>query len=147
MQITFRQIKIKDFEFLWQLHNAALKKYVAATWGWNETRQRRLFAESFNPEEGVIVVADGKDAGFLRVFEKEAETVLISIRLLPEFQNRGIGTKLIKDVLAASLAKNKPVRLQVLKINPARNLYEKLGFKVFGETGTHFLMRFPVEEV
>ncbi|HEX8369174.1 MAG TPA: GNAT family N-acetyltransferase [Pyrinomonadaceae bacterium] len=147
MRITFRQIKIKDFEFLWQLHNAALKKYITATWGWNEALQRQFFAESFNPEDGKIVVADGKDAGFLRISEKETEIVLISIRLLPEFQNRGIGTKLIKDVLDQARAKNKPVRLQVLKVNPAQNLYEKLGFKIFGETGTHFLMRFPAEEI
>ncbi|HLM00911.1 MAG TPA: GNAT family N-acetyltransferase, partial [Pyrinomonadaceae bacterium] len=79
--------------------------------------------------------------------EKKDETALVSIRLLPEFQNRGIGTKLIKDVLAASIAKNKPVRLQVLKINPARNLYERLGFEISGETGTHFLMRFPAGKI
>jgi len=147
MQITFRQIKIKDFEFLWQLHNAALKKYIAATWGWDEALQRRFFAERFNPDDGEIVAVDGTDAGFLRVSEKENETVLISIHLLPKFQNQGIGTKLIKDVLAESRSKNKPVRLQVLKVNPARQLYEKLGFRVFGETETHFLMRFPVEEI
>jgi ribosomal protein S18 acetylase RimI-like enzyme len=143
MQITFRQIKIKDFEFLWQLHNAALKKYITATWGWDEALQRRLFTESFNPQDGEIVVVDGRDAGFLRVSEKESETFLISIRLLPQFQNRGIGTKLIKDLLAASKAKNKPVRLQVLKTNPALRLYEKIGFQIFGATETHFLMRFP----
>lgn len=145
--ITFRQIKIKDFEFLWQLHNAALKKYIAATWGWNEARQRRLFSESFNVDDGQIVVAGGKDAGFLRVSEKETEIVLISIRLLPQFQNQGIGTKLIKDVLNEASRKNKPVCLQVLKTNPAKRLYEKLGFRVFGETETHFLMRFPVGEI
>lgn len=143
MQITFRQLKIKDFEFLWQLNNAALKKYITATWGWDEALQQKFFAESFNLDNGKIVVVDGRDAGFLWVSEKESEIVLVSIRLLPEFHNRGIGTKLIKDVLAAAQAKNKPVRLQVLKVNPARNLYEKLGFQVFGETETHFLMRFP----
>jgi ribosomal protein S18 acetylase RimI-like enzyme len=141
MQITFRQIKIKDFEFLWQLHNAALKKYITATWGWDEAWQRRDFEKNFNPGEGEIVVVDGKDAGFLRVSEKENETFLISIRLLPEFQHRGIGTKLIKDLLAASRAKNKPVRLPVLKVNPARRLYEKLGFEVVEEMETHFLMK------
>ena len=143
MQITFRQIKIKDFEFLWQLHNAALKKYITATWGWDEALQQKFFAESFNAGDGEIVVVNGKDAGFLSISEKEFEIVLISIRLLPEFQNRGVGTKLIKDVLDAARVKNKPVRLQVLKANPARNLYEKLGFKIFAETGTHFQMRFP----
>ncbi|HEX8250412.1 MAG TPA: GNAT family N-acetyltransferase [Pyrinomonadaceae bacterium] len=147
MQITFRQIKIKDFEFLWQLHNAALKKYITATWGWNEDWQRRNFEKNFNLREGEIIVVGEKDAGFLWISEKETEIALISIRLLPEFQNRGIGTKLIKDVLDKARAQKKPVRLQVLKINPAQNLYEKLGFEVFGETATHFLMRFPVEEI
>ena len=147
MSITFRQIKIKDFEFLWQLHNAALKKYITATWGWNEDWQRRDFERNFNPDEGEIVVIDGKDAGFLRISEKETEIALISVRLLPEFQNRGVGTKLIKEVLVEARAKNKPARLQVLKINPAQNLYKKLGFKVFGETATHFLMRVAPEEI
>ncbi|HEX8734490.1 MAG TPA: GNAT family N-acetyltransferase [Pyrinomonadaceae bacterium] len=144
MQITFRQIKIKDFEFLWQLHNAALKKYITETWGWDEDWQRRNFRENFNPNAGEIICADGKDAGFLWISEKESEIALVSIRLLPEFQNRGIGTKLIKRLLDKARAANKPVRLQVLKANPAKNLYEKLGFRVADETETHFLMRFPI---
>lgn len=31
-----------------------------------------------------------------------------------------------------------PVRLQVLKANPARRFYERLGFKHCGETDSHF---------
>ncbi len=38
-----------------------------------------------------------------------------------------------------------PVRLQVIKGNPARNLYERLGFTVTGETDTHLLMLRPVQ--
>ena len=144
MQITFRQIKIKDFEFLWQLHNAALKKYIAATWGWDENWQRRNFQDNFKPNEGEIICVDGKDAGFLWISEKESEIVLVSIRLLPAFQNRGVGTKLIKDLLDEARVENKTVRLQVLKVNPAKNLYEKFGFQVYAETETHFLMRFPI---
>lgn len=137
-EISFRQITSSDFDFLRRLHNAALKEYIEKTWGWNEELQRRLFAENFDPKNGEIILVKGADAGYLWIIEKEAETLLVSIRLLPEFQNRGIGTKLIEDVLAKS---KKPVRLQVLKINPARNLYRRLGFETFGETETHFLMR------
>lgn len=67
--------------------------------------------------------------------EQENEIPLASIRLLPKFQNRGIGTKIILDLIEKS---NKPVKLKVLKVNPARKLYERLGFKVSGETETHF---------
>ena len=126
---------------MWQVHNAALKDYVTETWGWNEEQQRFLFKQNFENERAKIIVFEGKDAGFLDVSEKETETVLISIRLLPAFQNKGIGTKIIQDILDESHRKNKTVRLQVLKINPAKTLYNRLGFKVFAETETHFLMR------
>ena len=63
--------------------------------------------------------------------------------LLPEAQGRGIGTRLVEEVLAASRATRRPVRLRVLRVNPARRLYERLGFKVTGETETHFEMERP----
>lgn len=139
MDVNFRQIKTEDFEFLWRLHNAALKEYVTKTWGWDEERQRFLFERDFNTDNGKIIVFEGKDAGFLWIKEKDAETLLVSIRLLPEVQNKGIGTKIIKDLLKES---EKPVTLQVMKINPAQDLYKRLGFQIVGETETHFLLRF-----
>lgn len=138
MQIELRQIETSDFDFLWRLHNAALKEYVTQTWGWDENWQRESFIKTFNPSEGKIIVIDGKDAGYLWVIEKENEILLASIRLLPEFQNHGIGSKIIRDLLDKS---EKPVRLQVLKVNPARRLYERLGFEICEETATHFTMK------
>jgi ribosomal protein S18 acetylase RimI-like enzyme len=138
MQIELRQIETSDFDFLWRLHNAALKDYVTKTWGWDENWQRESFIKAFNPSEGKIIVIDGKDAGYLWVIEKDAEVLLASIRLLSEFQNQGIGSKIIRDLLEKS---EKPVRLQVLKVNPARRLYERLGFEICEETATHFTMK------
>jgi ribosomal protein S18 acetylase RimI-like enzyme len=138
MEISLRPIKNEDFEFLWRLHNAALKKYVEQTWGWDEEFQRKNFESNFKTDDGEIIVFAEQDIGFWWTVESETEILLSSIRLLPEFQNRGIGTKLIRQLLDGS---GKPVRLQVLKINPARHLYERLGFKITGATATHFLMR------
>ena len=123
---------------MWRLHNAALKDYVTQTWGWDEDWQKRNFAENFKPEKAKIIVFGEKEIGYWEVSEKETETVLISIRLLPEYQNRGIGTEIIKDLLSDS---RKPVRLQVLKVNPAQKLYKRIGFEIFDETDTHFLMK------
>lgn len=138
MQIELRQIETSDLGFLWRLHNAALKDYVTQTWGWDEKWQRESFIKAFNPLEGKIIVIDGKDAGYLWVIEKENEVLLASIRLLPEFQNLGIGSKIIRDLLEKS---EKPIRLQVLKVNPARHLYERLGFEICEEITTHFTMK------
>jgi ribosomal protein S18 acetylase RimI-like enzyme len=138
MQIELRQIETSDFDFLWRLHNAALKEYVTQTWGWDENWQRESFIKAFNPSEGKIIVIDGKDAGYLWVIEKENEVLLASIRLLTGFQNHGIGSKIIRDLLDKS---EKPIRLQVLKVNPARRLYERLGFEICEETATHFTLK------
>ncbi len=140
MEIRLRSITSGDLDFMWKLHNEALREYVEKTWGWDDERQRGYVAEIVDSKEGNVVVVDGEDAGVWYVIEYEDEILLNSIRLLPEFQRRGVGTQLITQLLGRH---DKPVRLQVLKVNPARSLYERLGFEVFGETETHYKMINP----
>ncbi len=62
------------------------------------------------------------------------------IVIAPAFQNRGIGTQLMHDVIA----RGKPVQLGVLFENHrARALYERLGFLEIGRTDTHYQMIRP----
>jgi len=136
MHIALRTISEKDLEFRWRLHNAALRSYIESTWGWDEVWQRQHFIDEFDPSKGTIITVDGVDAGYWSVIEYDDDVMLVSIHLLPEFQNLGIGSRVITDLLKTE----KPVRLQVLKVNPARTLYERLGFEVFEETETHFKM-------
>jgi ribosomal protein S18 acetylase RimI-like enzyme len=60
---------------------------------------------------------------------------------LPAYQGRGIGTTLIRRLQQRARKEGVPVTLQVFKVNPARALYERLGFKVTGETDTHCRMK------
>jgi ribosomal protein S18 acetylase RimI-like enzyme len=58
-------------------------------------------------------------------------------------QNRGIGTEVIRSVIAeAKRTTDGAFDLSVLKVNPARRLYERLGFGVIEETKHHFRMKF-----
>ncbi|MHC4780253.1 MAG: N-acetyltransferase [Planctomycetota bacterium] len=47
---------------------------------------------------------------------------------------------LILDLQERAREEHLPVRLQVLKVNPARHLYERLGFRCCCETKTHLRM-------
>ncbi|MEE9280835.1 MAG: GNAT family N-acetyltransferase [Myxococcota bacterium] len=47
---------------------------------------------------------------------------------------------MIRFVLARGARRGVPVTLKVLRVNPARELYERLGFSVTGETREHFQM-------
>jgi ribosomal protein S18 acetylase RimI-like enzyme len=79
--------------------------------------------------------------GVFRVERREDSIFLSNIGIRPAYQGRGIGTKLIQDLLDEGRARGVPVELRVLKVNPARDLYERLGFTVTEEFETHWQMR------
>ena len=118
-----------------------MQQYVALTWGWDEAWQRDYFQQHFNPEECQIITFQGRDVGVLSVLERETEVSLNFMEVLPEYQNQGIEAAVIKSVFEAAHHTGQPVGLQVLKVNPARALYGRLGFLITGETATHYLMR------
>ena len=145
MRYALRPATAGDYDFIYQVKAVTLKEYIAQTWGWNESDQQSRFSASFDPAQWQIVQLDGGDVGVLCLEREEDGFLLANIEILPPHQNRGLGTRIIEDILASARRDCLPVRLQVLKANPARRLYERLGFVVTGETDTHYLMRYSPE--
>jgi ribosomal protein S18 acetylase RimI-like enzyme len=145
-EVSLRPGTPEDSDFLYKLHRATMQQYVAQTWGWDEAWQRNTFQQHFNPAECQIITFQGKDIGVLSVRKRQTEVFLRFIEVLPEYQNQGVGTAVIKSILEAAHHTGQPVGLQVLKVNPARSLYERLGFLTTGETSTHYLMRAAPEQ-
>jgi ribosomal protein S18 acetylase RimI-like enzyme len=96
----------------------------------------------FIPGAHKIIQADEQDVGTILIQEEPDHFKLVHLELLPLFQNKGIGTKLIKEILDKAKTKNKYVWLKVLKTNPAIELYKKLGFVKIGEEELKYIMRF-----
>lgn len=71
---------------------------------------------------------------------QDEEPLYASAELASEAQRRGLGGEIIPSVLREAAQRSVPVRLQVLRQNPARQLYERLGFHIVGETATHVEM-------
>ena len=116
---------------------------VAKTWGqWDEPWQQDYFREHFDCAHRKVIELDQRPIGFLDVAYHADHVFLAAIEIDPAYQRQGIGTALIRDILANAAALHLPVRLQVLKVNDqARVLYQRLGFVKTGETKTHFLMQ------
>lgn len=139
--ITFRPASLVDQEWLYALKRDTLKPHVEQTWGkWDEADQAQRFAAGFDPTVIQIIQHSGHDVGVLSVVPHPAHLFLADILLRPEAQGRGFGTQVIGHVINQARAAGKPVRLQVLKVNPAQQLYLRLGFRITGETATHRLM-------
>jgi ribosomal protein S18 acetylase RimI-like enzyme len=69
-----------------------------------------------------------REVGRILTKRTQESVLLVDISILPEFRNRGIGTKLIKDLFREATDSAKSIRLHVLASNAARRLYERLGF-------------------
>ncbi len=141
--LELRKATREDFDFLFNLHKSTMREYVEKTWGWDEAWQRDYFLHHLNPDMLQIIVLNHKDVGSISVMNRDQDLFLSSIEILPEYQNKGIGTHLIKKVIADARSENKPVSLQVLKSNKrAQALYERLGLEKCGETETHYCMKY-----
>ena len=146
--IKLRPATWADYDFLYALKRAALRPYVEQTWGkWDEAQQEDWFRRHFTPEENQIITYHNQDIGVLSVDRRESDIFIGNIELLPEFQGKGIGTTIINIILTEARRKQLPVTLQVLKVNPARRLYERLGFTITAETPTHYLMQAKLQKM
>lgn len=141
MRYFLRKVGVADGEFLYRLKAACLKEYVSAIWGWDEANQRRRFSANFDPAGSRIVVAYGRDVGQLALEVAPGEIFLSGIYLLPAYQGQGLGSQILGDLLSEARQRRSPVRLRVLRGNPARDLYGRLGFRVIDKTDTHYVMR------
>jgi ribosomal protein S18 acetylase RimI-like enzyme len=57
----------------------------------------------------------------------------LSIALLPEYRNKGLGTRMIRTVISLAQEHYKGLSLSVVESSPARHLYERLGFRKAGQ--------------
>lgn len=88
-----------------------------------------------------IIESAGTAIGLLKVVRELRTWTLVQVQLLPEWQNQGIGARLLTETVADAKAAGASVVLSVLKVNKARRLYERLGFLVVSETDHAYTMR------
>ena len=133
MEIRLRAAGAEDFEFLLSVRRITMKSYAEATWGvWNEGAQQNDVRSELDRQSERIIIFGGKDVGCLNVEDLGDALFVHFIGILPEYQRRGLGTRLMQQVLAEGDQKQIPVRLNVLRVNPALSLYERLGFRIVG---------------
>lgn len=102
--------------------------------------QNRQFRLSYPQAENRVILWHGEPIGRLLVNEDDRELTLVDVSLLTDYRNRGLGTRLIRNLLSDAAAAGKPVRLHVLSISAALRLYERLGFSRIGADAAYLEM-------
>ena len=146
MRIKFllQPATIDDFDFLFDLNRITMYDHVVQTWGtWDEVWQKNYFKEKFNPSEYSIIVVCGQRAGTVAIMRDSQKIEVDRLQISPEFQNSGIGTAILNNLIMEAKKENKKLSLTVLKSNNrALSLYEQKGFKVVGENKERYFMQY-----
>ena len=138
---NLRNARGSDYDFAERLYLATMKPLLSRLGALKETELVANFKRLYDPGDVKIIVVDGSDAGWLQVNENEQEISLFQIHIGSAYRSRGIGTRLMQNLLARGRERGKPVFLYVVRNNPAISLYKRLGFKVVGEDESRLHMR------
>lgn len=110
---------------------------------WIEEDQQKYFENFINQvrENAYVIQYDNKDIGFYNGEILENGNYEVgNICIVSEYQGKGIGTKILKDILEKY--NDTDIEIQYFKQNPVGALYERLGFEKSGETNFHYQMRY-----
>jgi len=127
LRIQRRHAREHDVGFLEDVHVAALGPVALVGYGWPAFRLRDQFHKEIAVHNCHVIIVDGVDAGYLSIEDKIEFWYIDAIAIAPKYQKKGVGTATIRSVLVE--AGTLPVRLNVLHINKAKSLYERLGFR------------------
>jgi ribosomal protein S18 acetylase RimI-like enzyme len=149
-RITLRPVSAGDRDFLLQVYASTRDEELRLV-DWSDDQkaafvrmqfeaQDAYYREHYHPATFEVVEVDGEPVGRLYVARWEDEIRIIDVTLLPEHRGRGMGTSLIRALLDEAAASGKRLSIHVEKHNPARRLYERLGFAESADRGPYVLM-------
>jgi GNAT superfamily N-acetyltransferase len=112
------------------------------------TAQHTFYQEHYGDADFQLILREGAPIGRLYLARWPKEIRIVDIALLPEHRGGGLGTALLRGIFAEADTVGKPVRIHVEIFNPARHLYDRLGFTQIADRGVYlFLERLPAAQL
>ena len=148
--VTLHPITPADKDFLYRVYASSREDEMALV-DWPEAQkeaflrmqfeaQHGYYMEQFDGAEFALVHLNGDPIGRLYLDRRKDEIRIIDIALLAAYRRQGIGSRLLKEVLAEGQVAGLPVRIHVERYNPAIHLYHRLGFQQIGDEGVYYLL-------
>lgn len=136
-----------DRDFLRAVYaSTRMAEFVQA--GWSAEEVDTLLAGQFRMQDAYyrrhypqghfdVVLRDATALGRLYHDWSGREARVIDIALLPQYRGAGIGSRLMRALVAEAARRGMPMSLFVERGNPVRSLYRRLGFAAVGENGVY----------
>lgn len=134
-KVNWRPAVQADADLVFRMTEACMREYAERMWGRWEADGIRA---DFTPETHRILVHEGCEIGCVAIEDNGDHYRLAKLYVMPAWQNRGIGTEVLRALQDES--GGRPIRLSVLVVNPARRFYERNGFVLMRSTPERHFM-------
>ena len=144
--VSLRPVTDADQEFLIGVYAGTRADELAQTnWDdsqkdafirWQYEMQKQEYDTRYPDARYDVILVDGVPAGRIWVGADDTQIRLLDIAVIREFQNRGVGTHLLRQLMDQATRDNKVLRHMVFVLNDnAFRFYERLGFKTIEDVG------------
>ena len=144
MNVAFRPAGPDDFDYCERLYFAEMERIVREL-KLDRDLQRASFRRQWLVDEVRVITLDGADIGWLQSRRQDGTFFLAQLFVEPPLQRRGIGTEVMHRLFDEAARAGQAMTLAVVKINPAKRLYDRLGFRVTHEDDRKFYMRWELD--
>jgi ribosomal protein S18 acetylase RimI-like enzyme len=144
--LSLRPAALQDRVFVEAIYFETQRWIIETLFGWRgDDYEKAKFARAYDEANSSIISADGIDIGWMSVVQNQEAWELDGIYIGTTHQRRGLGTRLVVEVVDRAATAGVPLRLSTAKINPARSLYARLGFMIIAESEfkVYFEIRSP----
>jgi GNAT superfamily N-acetyltransferase len=139
-QLALRPARPQDFAFCERLYFECMGWIIQAL-KLDIARHSEGFTRQWRLAEIRVITLAGEDVGWLQTALADDAIFLGQFYLDGRFQRQGIGSRVMHVLFEEATHGQKAITLGVVKINPARRFYERLGFRVTHEDQHKVYMR------
>jgi ribosomal protein S18 acetylase RimI-like enzyme len=148
--VRLRAVGDADRPFLVDLYGSVRAPELDRV-AWDDATKRAFVEQQFAAQDAHYrahypgatldaIEVGGVRAGRLYVHRGDSDIRIMDIAVAPGFRGRGIGTQLLRELIDEADASGRKLSIHVEMNNPARTLYDRLGFVPVGEHGVYLLM-------
>jgi ribosomal protein S18 acetylase RimI-like enzyme len=132
--VSYEQAQPHDLDELVDLRIQAMRESLERLGRFDPARARARFSSSFEPAHTRHVLLDGQRVGLVVVKPHPEGLLLDHLYLKPHAQRRGVGGRVLADVLTDADARKLTVVVGVLRDSAANAFYMRHGFQRVNET-------------
>ena len=146
--MLFRRVRAQptDAAFAWRVYRDCMQPLSEPLGAWHAEREQRVVHAAFVYREAELLVAGSRHRhheekggvatrlGWLHVRRTARALELWQLFVTPEHRGSGIGTTVLGELQQQARSEGVVITLAVLRNNPARRLYKRVGFVTTGRT-------------